>query len=192
MTELRIYAGTVDWSSLEDERSLIERAKEDPKAFAALYRQHYPAIARYVYRRTGDGHVTEDLVSEVFLSALRHLSRYRHRGVPIRYWLYRIATHAVNQWVRRRKPRLRRDGSVDLDLQIDPGNADEEQAGTREFAQHAILQLSPKHQVVLSLHYFEGMSIEEVSAVIGCRPGTVKSRLSRAREALRHKLDGWR
>ncbi len=87
MTGLQICAGAVDWCSVEDERDLIERAKKDPKAFAALYRAHYPAIARYVYRRTGSRHATEDVVSEVFLSALQHLPRYRHRGIPIRCWL---------------------------------------------------------------------------------------------------------
>ena len=191
MTELRIYAGTVDGSSLEDERSLIERAKRDPQAFAGLYRMHYRALAGYVYRRTGDEHATEDIVSEVFLSALRHLPRYRHRGVPIRYWLYRIATNVVNHWVRRRRSGLTVDVAVDLDKRAGGGDNGEHVA-TREIAQQAILRLSPKHQTVLSLHYLEGLSIEEVAAVVGCRIGTVKSRLSRAREALRHRLEGRR
>ena len=51
-----------------------------------------------------------------------------------------------------------------------------------------MLSLSPKHQAVLSLYYLEGMAAAEVAVVVGCRIGTVKSRLSRAREALREKL----
>jgi RNA polymerase sigma-70 factor (ECF subfamily) len=57
-----------------------------------------------------------------------------------------------------------------------------------EHARTALLSLRPKHQAVLALHYLEGLSLEEVAAVIGCRVGTVKSRLSRARVALRDRL----
>ena len=60
------------------------------------------AIARYVYRRVGDGHVTEDLVADVFVSAMQAFARYRHNGVPLRAWLYRIATNRVNRWARLR------------------------------------------------------------------------------------------
>ncbi len=191
MTELQICAGSAVLSSLEDEREQVERAKRDPKAFAGLYRMHCRAVAGYVYRRTGDEHATEDIVSEVFLAALRHLPRYRHRGVPIRYWLYRIATNVVNRWVRRRRSGLAVDVAVDLDERAAAGDNGEHVA-TRGIAQQAMLRLSPKHQAVLSLHYLEGLSVEEVAAVVGCRIGTVKSRLSRAREALRYRLEGRR
>ncbi len=191
MTELQICAGSAVLSSMEDERAQVERAKKDPRAFASLYRMHCRAVAGYVYRRTGDAHATEDIVSEVFLAALRHLPRYRHRGVPIRYWLYRIATNVVNRWVRRRRNGLTVDAAVDLDEHAATSD-NGEHAATREIAQQAMLRLSPKHQTVLSLHYLEGLSVEEVAAVVGCRIGTVKSRLSRAREALRYRLEGRR
>lgn len=63
------------------ESALVARARTDPDAFAALYRLHYPAIARYVRRRTGDEHAAADLVAETFLTALEHLPRYRERGL---------------------------------------------------------------------------------------------------------------
>jgi RNA polymerase sigma-70 factor (ECF subfamily) len=148
-------------------------------------------LAGYVYRRTGDEHATDDIVSEVFLAALRHLPGYRHRGVPIRYWLYRIATNVVNRWVRRRRSGLTVDMAVDPDERAVAGDNGEPVA-IREFAQQALLKLSPKHQAVLSLHYLEGLSVQEVAAVVGCRVGTVKSRLSRARDALRRRLEGGR
>ncbi len=191
MSELQICAGSAVLSSLEDEREQVERAKRDPKAFAGQYRMHCRAVAGYVYRRIGDEHATEDIVSEVFLAALRHLPRYRHRGVPIRYWLYRIATNVVNRWVRRRRSGLTVDVGVDLDQRI-AASDNGDRVATREIAQRAMLRLSPKHQTVLSLHYLEGLSVEEVAAVVGCRIGTVKSRLSRAREALRQRLEGRR
>ena len=59
-------------------------------------------------------------------------------------------------------------------------------------ARKAMWTLLPKHQAVLTLHYLEGMSLKEVASVIGCRVGTVKSRLARGRDALRERLTKWR
>lgn len=88
---------------LDDERQLIESAKRDRHAFAQLYRLHYPAVARYVHRRVGDPHLVEDLVADVFLNAMNALPRYRHRGVPVRAWFFRIAGNVVNRWARRQR-----------------------------------------------------------------------------------------
>ena len=167
------------------ERELVERAKRDASAFAALYRQHYRAVARYVYRRTGDTHATDDLVSEVFLTALRTLPRFRYRGIPVRFWLFRIATNAINHWARRNRRRKTTDVPSDYPA---PQSTDADSArgdGEAELARKALLSLPPKHQAVLALHHLEGLTLPEVAAVLGCRLGTVKSRLTRAREKLR-------
>jgi RNA polymerase sigma-70 factor (ECF subfamily) len=60
--------------------------------------------------------------------------------------------------------------------------------GRLDQARRALLALPPKYQSVLALHYLEGMSVEEVALAVGCRMGTVKSRLSRGRQALRDIL----
>ena len=89
------------------EAALVERARREPQAFAELYRMHYSAVGRYLFRRTGDAHATEDLLSEVFLAALRGIGGFRSRGIPFRYWLLRIATNAANREAARRGPELR-------------------------------------------------------------------------------------
>ena len=63
-----------------------------------------------------------------------------------------------------------------------------EEPQSRELARTALLTIAPKYQAVLSLHYLEGLSIIEVAATLGCREGTVKSRLHRGREKLRARL----
>jgi RNA polymerase sigma-70 factor (ECF subfamily) len=169
---------------------LVERAQRDRDAFAALYREHYGRIANYVFRRTGDGHVTEDLVAEVFLSALRYLPRYRHRGTPVQAWLYRIATNEVNRWARRERRRTRRLFGRMEDIVDGAGDPNGDRCLPNfHRARLALNSISPNHQAVLALYYFEGLSIEEVAAAMGCRVGTVKSRLSRGRDALRIALD---
>ena len=170
-----------------EERELVRRAAGDPEAFAALYRAHYPAIQRYLRRRLGDPHVVEDAAAETFLAALQSIGRYRDRGLPFRAWLYRLATSRANRHARR-AARL-----VVESLEREP--MEESDAGERRHdeARLALLRVAPRFQAVLSLHYFEGLSVEEIGRALSCRPGTVKSRLARGRDALRRELRalGW-
>ncbi|MCP4592443.1 MAG: sigma-70 family RNA polymerase sigma factor [bacterium] len=184
--ELQISTMVSSPLDLDAERELVERAKRDRAAFARLYRRYYPVVAGYVYRRVGDAHLTEDLVAEVFLAALRYLPKYRQRGVPVRAWFYRIATNTVNRWARKQgRNLLRHYGDIET---ADVAEDRAETNGWAERTRGALLLLSPKYQTVLALHYLEGLSVEEVATAVGCRPGTVKSRLSRGREALRERL----
>jgi RNA polymerase sigma-70 factor (ECF subfamily) len=169
-----------------DERSLIDAARGGNEgAFAALYRLHYPAVVGCLYRRTGDVHAAEDLAADAFLSAWRAMPRYRVTEIPLRIWLLRIATNAANRWARQRR-------TLRLDRVAPPPTAapaEADRAVAIEEAQAALLALRPEHQAVISLHYLESLSLEDVAAVLGCRLGTVKSRLWRAREALRSELE---
>ena len=187
LANVQAHIGTAEEAAMEHERDLIERAKRDPDAFATLYQRHVPVLLDYVFRRTGDVHATEDLVADVFLIVLRSLSGYRYRGVPLRFWLLRIATNVVNRWARQQRRRicapLEAEQLVDQTVSSTPGQVDE------EHVRRALLSLPPRYQAVLSLYHLEGFSVKETAAVIGCREGTVRSRLARARDALRRKLN---
>lgn len=166
------------------DEELLARAATCRDAFAELYRRHYGRIGTYLLRRTGDRATTEDLLAEVFLAALKGVRRFRWRGIGFDHWLYRVATRAANKWARR--SRLRRfvplAAAKGVPARPVRDEADEVTA--------MLLGLPPRLQAVLSLHYLEGLSVEEVARVVGVRPGTVKSRLSRAREALRSRFGG--
>ena len=189
LAQVQVAMGRTEPASTTDERELIERARYDRAAFSLLYHQHYRMLCAYVFRRTGDVHTTEDLVSDVFLTVLRALPRYRYRGIPVRFWFLRVATNTVNRWVRRQ----RRQAAGSLPVDGIEAVADSAHSGRGDIdvqsARRALLLLSPKHQAVLALHYLEGLAVKEVAAVIGCREGTVKSRLARARDALREELN---
>ncbi len=169
------------------ESSLIERARTEPDAFAGLYRMHYATIAAYIHRRTGRPEVTEDLVSNVFMIALKGISTFERRGLPFRAWLYRIATNEVHQWARGERRRLIREHAhASRSAPRDMKSA--EFAGQREDVRHALLTLSPRHQDVLALHHIEGLSVEQIARILRRPAGTIKSRLLRARRALREAL----
>jgi RNA polymerase sigma-70 factor (ECF subfamily) len=162
---------------------LVRAAQADPQAFSALYRRHYATIVGYLHRRVGDAHLAEDLAADTFIAALGSIDRYRPTGAPFRAWLLRIATNLANNHLRRAARRRRRLSYVER-WREEHGPDPE----AHELARAALLRLSPDHQAVLCLHHVEGLGVEAVAEVLGCRVGTVKSRLARAREAFRTQL----
>lgn len=172
--------------TIERDREMVAAAQRSRDGFAALYRAHAPAIARYVNHRTGSRDVTEDLVADVFVAALEALPRYRHRGVPLRAWLYRIATHRVNRYVRRRGLRTFEPLSSDP---VDSDTVSPEARLSQATARAALLDLRPKQQAAMTLHYLEGLPVRDVALAMDCPVNTVKSHLVRGREALRRRLE---
>lgn len=187
MVPVGIQAQPLAAAPAEDERALIAAARSDPRAFGELYQRHYAAIGGYIYRRVGNPAVTEDLVADVFTRALDKLSFFRWSGVSFRFWLLRIATNAVNGWVRR-AARERSALKARAETLVSSSASDSPAATQADAVQRALLRLAPQHQAVLALHYLEGLSLGEVARILGCRLGTVKSRLARARDELRGLL----
>ena len=190
LAQTQIYAGEVNAVSPEPEGELIERAKSDRQAFGVLYQRYRPMLLDHVYRRIGDVQATEDVVADVFMIVMRTLPRYRCRGVPLRFWMLRIATNVVNRWARRERRRAA--AALDADPLVDI--AAPSTSGEKRYVRSmkALLALPSRYQAVLSLYHLDGLSVKETAAVLGCREGTVRSRLTRARDALRVKLNGRR
>lgn len=175
-----------DAVSDQDERDLITRARSDRRAFAPLYLAHYPSIVAHIHRRTGDAHAAQDIAAETFIRAMNALSRYQPRGLSFRHWLLRIATNETNRFLHRAaRRRVHEHAAAHADAATRASPPESEAA---EYVQSALLKLSTDHQTVIALHYFESLSVDDMARVLGCRVGTVKSRLSRARAALAELL----
>ena len=174
-------SGETDSDAIDDSE-LVERAKGDRTALAVLYRRHQPRISRYILRRVGDAHEAEDLTANVFLAMVAALPRFRASETPFVAWLYRIATNEINAWMRKR--RLRRFFGLVEDIVAPAASNDESEA-----LRAALARLPLHYQTALALHYLEELTIEEISRIANIAHGTVKSRLSRGREALRRLLE---
>lgn len=176
---------------VDEDRILVSAAQTDPGAAGQLFDRYYPEILRYVYHCTLDHAVTEDLTSNVFFSAFRHLSRFRWRCIPFRAWLYRIATNEVRMYYRKQK-RLR---MMNVGM-VDPEHPDAEpsadiRAASRDdcrLLHRALLELGQKYRTVIILRYFEGMSLSEICTITNQREGTIKSHLHRALAQLKEAL----
>lgn len=156
----------------------------DRRAFAVLvekYQRPLYAVLRRLVRQHEDA---DDLLQESFVRAFQHLGEFEI-GRPFYPWLYRIALNLALTSLRRRKW-LTPVESLDLF----PATEEDAEASTsaEEFHQaleRAIAKLPSEQRTILLLRTRENMSYQELSATLGLEPGTVMSRLARAREKLR-------
>jgi RNA polymerase sigma-70 factor, ECF subfamily len=169
---------------------LMARVREgDRDAFTDLVDRHKDAVVSYLTRLTGDRDRADDLAQETFLRLFRAAADYTEQGY-LRAYLYRIATNLVRSEERRAR-RLR------LLMPFLPRGEHAEPAAPsgllrqelhREVAA-AVAKLPLNYRVPLVLHEIEGWSYVDIAQEIGCREGTVKSRVHRGRQQLKAKLE---
>ena len=190
----------------DDDLAAIERASAgDGDAFEMLVRKHQTWVVSLAYRMLGDHAEAEEIAQEIFLKAFRALKRFERKS-RFSTWLYSIATnHCLNQLEsRRRRPRLqelnrsaRREGNPGslLDQVADPtAGADQalERADLQRLVQEQLLTLTPEHRSILVLRDIQGLAYEEIGEILSLEPGTVRSRLHRARMELKERLQPYR
>jgi RNA polymerase sigma-70 factor (ECF subfamily) len=181
-----------------EEQRLIESAQHgDVDSFNQLVRLYETRVYNLCYRMLGDSDAAADTAQDTFISAYRHLDRFR--GGMFRSWLLRIATNACYDALRARKRRpstslqalgISDDDGVGFDLP-DQGERPDDVALRRELAaaiQRGLADLPEDQRVVIILSDIQGMAYEEIADVTGANLGTVKSRLSRGRARLRDIL----
>ena len=144
-----------------------------------LVSKHENTLFRAALAILGDVHGAEDAVQETFLRYLEKRPELRDENHE-RAWLLKVTANLCKSALRSKK----RHPTVEL-LDVYPA-PDED---SRELVE-AVLALPANQRAAIHLHYYEGYSTEEIAAILGQRPGTVRSHLSRAREALRQKLKG--
>lgn len=157
---------------------------------AALYETHFERVARYIAVRIGNVSEAEDLASEVFVRALRGVDSYKDTGAPMEAWLFRIAHNIVVDHYRKQS---RRPVSVPLDEAFslgsshNPGESLERHEEIQQLSR-AMEQLSEAQRQVLALRFGGEMTSEQVSQVLGKKPGAVREMQSAAIRKLRQVL----
>lgn len=158
----------------------------DRAALDALLARYQPAIYRFGLHMCGDEESAREVLQETLLAAFRHLPGFRG-DAALSTWLYQIARSFCIKERRAAHP------AVALDEQLaDPALAPDGQTHAHEVGAAlvaAIRALPADQREVLVLRDVEGLSAEEAAHVIGIEVGALKSRLHRARSALRERLD---
>lgn len=176
------------------DRDLVRRAgRGDQEAFAELVRKYENQIFSLARRMCTDPDDAADVAQEAFLAAWKGLPNFRQEA-EFSTWLYRLATNAAIDHLRKAK-KQRGDLSLDdeaLSLDTaDSGPTPHQAAESRELRRavsQAMDQLSDDHRQVLVLREVRQLSYEEIARALDMDLGTVKSRISRARNSLRKIL----
>ena len=150
--------------------------------FEGLFQAHYTPILNYLYRLVGNGGVAEDLAQEAFTRAWK--SRAQWPAIQnLRAWLYRIATNAAHDHMRRERllswlPLLGNEPGL-----LAPHS--EEESFESERMRQALLKLKPEYRVPLVLFTCQELTVLEIADTLAISTDAVKQRLVRARQQLR-------
>lgn len=183
---------------MQDELLIRRAQRGDADAFEQLLLEHQKNVYNLCYRMAGNPDDAMDLSQETFLRAWRCLDQYQFASA-FSTWLYRLCSNICIDFLRKR----RRQQTVPLTFEDADGEEQtyavpdaqplpEEQVElklTREILQAAMTQLLPEHRAVLQLRVVNEMSYEQIADVLDIQIGTVKSRLSRARNQLKKILE---
>jgi RNA polymerase sigma factor (sigma-70 family) len=169
---------------------LIARTSTEPEAFATIFDRHYDAIYRYAATRLGtsDG---EEVAAQTFLVAFERVDRYDRRRPDARPWLFGIATNLIRHHWRSHGRAERANARLRGWLPARPYTDDE--AGidlrTEDASLRRVLELLPVgEREVLLLFAWAELSYAEIAEALRVPIGTVRSRLHRARRAVRAEL----
>jgi RNA polymerase sigma-70 factor (ECF subfamily) len=181
-----------------DEKAVIALAQDgDIAAFERLVRLYETRVYTLALRMTGEPSDAFDVSQDAFLRLHGSIGSYRGESA-FSTWLYRLTTNVALDFLRKRKRRANREvplsalgGGEASPTEIpDPDTPERalERSTLREALQEALDSLTHEHRQILLLREIGGLSYEEIAAALDLEPGTVKSRLARAREQMRQKL----
>jgi RNA polymerase sigma-70 factor, ECF subfamily len=195
---------TFQVASSPGDATLVARARAgDELAFEALVGQHESAVYQVAWRMLGNREDALDAVQETFVRVFRGLASFRGEAA-LRTWVYGIALNVCRNKLAssEMRARTRREslqiqdpgGGEEVDRPLpDPEPGPEVRAygsELRRALETALGQLSSEHREIIVLRDIQGLEYEELASALGCALGTVKSRLARARAALRGQLQG--
>lgn len=169
---------------------LISRARGgDREAFGALVEQYRDNVYRLAYRMCGNAYDADEAAQEAFVAAWRALPNFRG-DAKFSTWLYRLTTNAAIDVMRREKRHQTVGDGEMMELADDADSPQEtvERTEQQEAVQKALSTLSEEYREVLLLRYMEELDYAEIAEVLQLPSGTVKSRINRAKAALKAAL----
>jgi len=165
-------------------RCVTDARELDPATeFRELYDQQYTSLYRSIRAVVLDAAAAEDLTQESFVRAYRARHRYTPTAPP-GAWLRRIGINLAISYLRRQK--LAR--FLPARLYVAPDRRDYDRAEARDVVGKALVHLSPKLRAAVVLHYYEGLTREEIAEVLQVPAGTVASRIAKAVAIMRKTM----
>jgi RNA polymerase sigma-70 factor (ECF subfamily) len=173
-----------------DELLLQKAGKGDQAAFLELYDRYREPIFRFAYRLLGSVDIAEDVTHDCFLSLIRRPEGFRPERAALRTYLYAIARNLALKHFRNTSRETGLDDMTE-EPEASPRHAPLRRLLDEELAAHvrdAVFRLPDLQREALILYEYEGLSLNEISAVVDADVGAVKARLYRARASLKRVL----
>jgi RNA polymerase sigma-70 factor (ECF subfamily) len=200
------YPEELTFNAYEENRTLEREhsSAHSIPSFEEIFQSYRSMVFNLLYRILGDREEALDVSQEVFLSIYRKMNRFRGESA-LKTWIYRIALNRASNRCRWWN-RLRRRGTLSLDehLSKESGQAfsdslkssaatPEQEMLIREkrlCIERSLSLLPVQQRVAVVMRDIEGLPYEEIASLLGVSVGTVKSRIARGREELKHRLNG--
>ncbi len=169
----------------------IEAAKTNPQVLAQIFERFWEPILNYLLKRTADAATAKDLTQETFIKAFTHLKTFKpNNEYSFAVWLYRIAVNEANQrfrFLKRKRELPIEDEKLKESLDAEIKDAEKEFEQHEDFLKiHAHLKrLNKNYQTVVTLYYFEDMTLEMIAQVLHKNSNTIRTWHSRALKKLR-------
>ena len=168
---------------------VVQAQQGDSQAIGELYENYRLCVYRYLYYRTSDSHVADDLTSEVFLRMIRSLNSFRWKSVSFQAWLLQIAHNLLADHYR--KMSYRNDVQLeDFPMQLrDSQNV--EQSLNSVTLQQALNRLNGEQRDVIVMRFITGMPISDVAQALNKSEDAIKGLQRRGLAALKDVLSEW-
>ena len=159
--------------------------QHQPAACQQLFTTYGPAVYRMIQRIVPCREDAEEVYQDVFVKALNSIERFSPQQASLATWLKSIAYHESLNFVRGKKSTIvyMDDNRLDIDAMEEPDEAPQNEQTIQQLEQ-ALTELPPHEQTVVSMFYYDEMSLADIAFVIGSNPSTVGSQLSRIRKKL--------
>ena len=176
------YMGMERAETLEGSGALSRVRAGDREAFTAIVRQFQSPIVTYLFRLTGDGELARDLAQDTFIRAYKALARTTP-DLPLKTWLYRIATNNALQYHRRKAivSFVPLDDDLRTIAHVDPAQKATEAAAVHE----ALLKVPKSLRICMVLHFVDGFRHREIATMLGVSEDAVRMRVARGCEEFR-------
>jgi RNA polymerase sigma-70 factor (sigma-E family) len=164
-------------------------AVADRSRIAELYVRHADGAVRLAYLLVGDRALAEDVVQDAFVRVFGRLAHLRDPGAfepYLRRTVVNLCRSTLRRWKVERAYLRREERTLGREPVARPGSSIEE----RDEIWHAMRSLTPRQRAAIVLRFYEDLPEREVAEILRCRPGTVKSLVSRGLETLRHEMRG--
>lgn len=172
-----------------EEKDLIKRCREgDAGAIKALYEQYKRPLFSLVYRHTYNFEVAEDLIQDIFLKIFTNLQHLQEEGT-FGGWAYRIALNTCYSYLRKKKSELQKTIPLsDVEGKVREETYEAQERIVKRPLDEAIQALPNRLKSTFLLHDVQGFKHGEIAQILGCKVGTSKSQLFKARMKIRDYL----